>query len=126
MDIARAFESLDHRPSSLLRGPGLSMVILARKEAEDIMAVGTYAQGFVLTYMDGNPEYNQTSDMNKPIQVGEVIKIFQAYARNEDWGQSNFKWERFDLKPKVSKVVIGWLIILLIGIAVMALLSKFI
>jgi hypothetical protein len=104
-DIAFAFESLD-KGTGLFRGPGLSMIILARKEAEEIMATGIHDEGFVLTYQDGNPAYNYNSDIHQPIPVAETIKIFQAYARNEDWGQSKFKWGRFELEVKTSKFLV--------------------
>jgi hypothetical protein len=89
------------------------------------MAVGTYNDGFVLTYQDGNPEYNHSTDLRKPIPVAEVIKIFQSYARNEDWGQSNFKWERFELLEKSSKVIKRLLIIAIVGFLAFILLKRF-
>jgi hypothetical protein len=109
-DIVSAFESLG-KGTGFFRGPGLSIIILARKEAEEIMAVGTYNEGFVLTYQDGHREYNYTTDLHQPVSTDETIKIFQAYARNEDWGQSKFKWERCALEEKTSTVIKRLLVI---------------
>lgn len=89
-DIACAFETLG-KGTGFFRGPGMSMIILARREAEEIMATGTHDEGFVLTYQDGHPEYNYNTDIHQPVPLAETVKIFQAYARNEDWGQSKFK-----------------------------------
>lgn len=105
-DIARAFESLDRRTGGVFTGPGLSMIILERDDAHLLMATGTYAAGFVLSYHDGDPEYEYNSDVSQPITVEEVIKIFQAYARGDDWGQSKFKWEPFDSREgNTSKII---------------------
>lgn len=123
-DIASAFETLG-KGTGFLRGPGLSMIILARREAEEIMATGTHDEGFVLTYQSGNREYNYSTDIHQPIPVAETIKIFQAYARNEDWGQSKFNWHRFDLEVKTSKVLIRLLIIGLIAFIAIKWIMKF-
>jgi hypothetical protein len=105
-DIAHAFESLDRRSGGAFTGPGLSMIILERDAAHLLMATGTYAAGFVLSHHDGDPEYEYNSDMNQPVTVEEVTKIFQAYARGEDWGQSKFKWEPFDSREgNTSKII---------------------
>ena len=109
-DIASAFETLG-KGTGLFRGPGFSMIILARREAEEIMATGTHDGGFVLTYQDGSPEYHYNTGMNRPVPVADAIKMFQAYARNEDWGQSKFQWKRFDLEVKTSQSVKRLLII---------------
>jgi hypothetical protein len=122
-DIASAFESLE-KGTGFLRRPGLSMIILARNEAEEIMATGIHDEGFVLTYQDGDPAYNYNSDIHQPVPVDETIKIFQAYARNEDWGQSKFKWSRFELDVKTSKSIIYWLIVGLIAFFVIKLVTK--
>jgi len=122
-DIAAAFESLD-QGTGFMRRPGLSIIILARKEAEEIMATGIHDEGFVLTYQDGDPAYNYNSDIHQPVPVAETIKIFQAYARNEDWGQSKFKWSRFEVDVKPAKSIVYWLIIGLIVFFVIKLVTK--
>jgi len=122
-DIAFAFESLE-KGTGFMRRPGLSIIILARKEAEEIMATGIHDEGFVLTYQDGDPAYNYNSDIHQPVPVDETIKIFQAYARNEDWGQSKFKWSRFELEVKPSKSLVYWLIIGVMVFIVIKLITK--
>jgi len=114
-DIASAFELLDKRPAGLLKGAGLSMIILARSEADFLMATGCYAGGFVLSYQDGNPEYEYNSDLHQPVPVDETIKMFQAYARGENWGQSNIQWNRLRMKYGTVDVVKRLLIIGFIG-----------
>ena len=124
-DVALAFESLS-KGTGFFGGPGISMIILARKEAEEIMATGTYNEGFILTYQDGHPEYNHSTDIYQPFPVAEAIKIFQSYARNEDWGQSKFKWERFDLEDKTSTIIKRLLIIGILGFVAVVLVKSFV
>ncbi len=81
------------------------MVILEYDDANLLMATGTYACGFMLSHHDGDKECEYHTDVNQPITVPEVIKIFQAYARGEDWGRSTFKWERVVVDDKISHII---------------------
>ena len=114
-DIAHAFESLDKRSGGLITGPGLSMIILEQDEAHLLMATGTYASGFLLSYHDGERECEYNSDMKQPVPVGEVVGIFQAYARGADWGRSKFKWERNVVEDKPANIIKRLLIIGILG-----------
>jgi len=108
-DIAHAFESLERGPGI---GPGISIIMLQCDEAHMLTATGTYTEGFFLGHNDGDPEYEYVTDMHQPISPDDIIKIFQAYAGGEDWGQSKFKWEVNDTRESmawkiISRVLVG-------------------
>jgi hypothetical protein len=114
-DIAHGFESLDKREARLLSGPGLSMILLSRSETENLVATGTYAQGFMLSHQNGRPEDEIATDMREPVPVDKVIKAFQSYVRGEDWGQSTYKWERVGIIDANPRATTKRLIIFVIG-----------
>jgi hypothetical protein len=126
--IACGFESLDKGEARLLSGPGLSMVILSRSDTEDLVATGTYTQGFVLTHQDGRPEEEITTDMHQPVPVDTVIKMFQSYARGENWGKSQYQWERIgliDANPRqTTKRLILYALVAAVAIAIIKLLAN--
>jgi len=125
-DVASAFESLDKRPAGFLKGAGLSMIILARTDVDFLMATGCYAEGFVLSYQDGNPEYEYNSDLHQPVPVEETIKMFQAYARGENWGRSNIQWNRLRMKYGTVGAIKRLLIIGFAGFLAFVLIKYFI
>jgi hypothetical protein len=112
-DIARTFESLERGRFRLFgfRGPGISLIILQRDESHMLTATGTYSDGFMLGHNDGDPDLEHVTDMNKPIPPADMVKIFQAYARGDDWGHSTFNWDVNDLRGGKTSRILVWLLV---------------
>src|SRR5689334_14821137 len=98
-DIARGFEELG-KGSGFFKGPGITIAVLASDESHEISATGTRGDGFMLAYKDGDADSEFIAGPEQAVTFEEVIRIFQAYARGEDWGRANFKWERMQLFEK--------------------------
>ena len=113
-DIAQALEALDKR-TGFFAGPGISIIERGSDEAQSLTATGTAGAGFLLSYKDGDPDCEYNTGLEQSVSLDETIRIFQAYARGDDWGKSNFKWERTVLvegdTPRLIKrlLVIGFL-----------------
>lgn len=89
--------------------------MVLRKDATHwLAAFGTFAEGFSLSYQDGDSNYQFYAEQ-QGTPVAEVVRIFQAYARGEDWGQARFTWEPFILRDKTMTIVKRLLMIILLG-----------
>ena len=124
-DIARSFEELSKAKSFTL-GPGITMAILARDEAYRLMATGSRDAGFVLSYKDGDADSEYVIEPGLDVEFGEVIRIFQAYARGEDWGKETFNWERREVAARRSMLIKILLIVTILGILALVVARKFI
>jgi len=125
-DIASGFEALQ-KGSGFFKAPGITIAILARDKEHEICATGTRDAGFMLSYKDGDANFEFVAGPEQAVKFGEVVRIFQAYARGEAWGQSNFKWEQMQITGEMSMVTKVVLLVALLGIvafAVMRFLQK--
>jgi hypothetical protein len=91
-DIAIAFDAIEKR-TGFFHG-GISLVTLTIEAVGSLTAAGHPAEGFSLSYNDGSPDHEYFSSETLPID--EVVKIFQMYARRDDWGKARFKWEQLE------------------------------
>jgi hypothetical protein len=70
---------------------------LTRDDTHSLTATAHPDGGFSLSLEDGEPDCLHHAE--KSFSRERVSAIFQAYARGDDWGRSEFPWERTDLKP---------------------------
>jgi hypothetical protein len=84
-DIAIAFDAIEKR-TGFFHG-GISLVTLTIEAVGSLTAAGHPAEGFSLSYNDGSPDLEYFSSETLPID--EVVKIFQMYARRDDWGKAD-------------------------------------
>jgi hypothetical protein len=124
-DIARGFEELG-KGAGFFKGPGITIAVLARDETHELMATGTRAAGFMLSYKDGEADCEYITGPEQAVKFEEAIRIFQSYARGDDWGQSNFQWERLQVFEKTPKVIKRLLIIAVLGFLAFMLVRRFI
>lgn len=122
--ISEAFERL--KKGGGWFGPGITIATLARSETQWLMATGTRDAGFMISYQDGEAAWQYDAGPEQALPIGEVVGVFQSYARGQDWGQSNFVWERTQLFSETGVVVKRLLIITLVGVVAYVLIKRFI
>ncbi len=105
--IADGFRSIDPEQAGFHAGTGISMVVLIKDEANSITATGHPSEGFSLSFEEGEQDVVYETKRLEFLPMDEVVAIFQAYARGEDWGKDRFQWERSDYRQsKVAKIII--------------------
>jgi len=124
-EIAKSFEGLSKMKSFTL-APKIATAILARNEAHQVMATGHREAGFVLSHKDGDVDSEYVIEPGRDVEFDEVIRIFQAYARGEDWGKETFTWERRAVASRRSTLIRILLIVSVLSILAVAILRRFI
>ena len=122
--IADAFQSLEKGGGFF--GPGISIAILSRAQAEFLMASGTRDAGLMLSYQDGDPVWQYEAGADQAVSFDEAIRVFQAYAAGDDWGRGNLQWEREQMISKWDSILRRLLIIGLIAFVAYIVVKKFI
>lgn len=104
--IADGFRSIDPEQIGFHSGTGISLVTLTKGEGNSITATGHPAEGFALSFEEGETDVVYENTKLQFLPMHEVIAIFKAYARGEDWGKDRFQWERADYREgKVGKII---------------------
>lgn len=124
-EIARSFEELSKMKSFSLELK-MAVAILARDEAHQLIATGQREAGFVLSHRDGGVDSEYMIDSGGDVEFAEVVRIFQAYARGEDWGKETFTWERRAVAFRSSMLIRILLIVSVLSILAVAILRRFI
>jgi hypothetical protein len=103
--IAAGFGSINKR-TGFFRG-AISLVKIAHDQTHWLAAAGNPAEGFTLSYQDGDPLRDYFTDRLVP--AAEVLKIFQAYACGDEWGREKFIWDTclsLDRKTQFRRLVV--------------------
>jgi len=118
-DIATKLEAIDKRDS------GISLVTLTLDETHFLSAAGHPAEGFSLSFQDGDPSCEYFS--YKFLPVLEIIRVFQDYACGRDWGREKFTWDAMrtlDSKTQLKRLALIVGIVVLLYAAVRVVISR--
>ena len=115
-DIAAGFASIEPEGSR-----SISMIMLERPPFT-LWAFGHPKEGYTLDLNENvEPKGTQTRKVTSPAKMipqGEVVRVFQSFARGEDSWQQQFQWDDLGIAQLPSSIVFKRLAVI-IGTAVL-------